>query len=94
MSVGLFAAAHTVTADLSWDILPATSGIVAISYLFGLAVPIAPAGIGAREGLMTVLLSTMMPAPAAAVASVLYRVVTILAEVLAAGLGVLLDRER
>jgi len=93
MSMGLFAVAHTVY-PLGWDTVTAMGGIAAISYLFGLAVPIAPAGLGAREGLMTVLLSTMMPAPAAAVASVLYRVVTILAESAAAGLGIWLDRER
>ena len=95
MSMGLFATAHTVY-PLEWDRLPGMAGIAAISYLFGLAVPIAPAGIGAREGLMTALLSTLMPMPlpAAAVASVLYRVVTIVGESLAAGLGILLDRER
>ena len=70
------------------------SGIAALSYLFGLAVPIAPAGLGAREGLMTLLLSTMMPAPAAAVTSVLFRVVSIAAEMLAAGVSVLLSRGR
>lgn len=93
MSMGLFATAHTVY-PLEWDRLPAMAGIAAISYLFGLAVPIAPAGIGAREGLMTVLLSTLMPmpVPAAAVASILYRVVTILAESVAAGLGIVVDR--
>jgi hypothetical protein len=95
MSMGLFATAHTVY-PLAWDRLPSMAGIAAISYLFGLAVPIAPAGIGAREGLMTALLSTLMPmpVPAAAVASVLYRVVTIVGETIAAGLGTLLDRQR
>jgi hypothetical protein len=93
MSMALFATAHTVY-PLGWDTVTAMGGIAAISYLFGLAVPIAPAGIGAREGLMTLLLSTMMPAPAAAVTSVLYRVVTIVAESIAAGLGLLLTRGR
>jgi len=93
MSMGLFATAHTVY-PLGWETLAAMGGISAISYLFGLAVPIAPAGFGAREGLMTVLLSTMMPAPAAVVTSVLYRVVTISAELLAAGLAILVARGR
>ena len=74
--------------------LPAVSGIVALSYLFGLAVPIAPAGLGAREGLAALLLSTMMPPPAAAVTSVLYRIISIAAELLAAGLAMLLTRSR
>jgi hypothetical protein len=84
-SFGLFAAAQSVyPLDVAW--LPAMGGVAAASYVAGLAVPFAPAGIGAREGLMTLLLSTMMPAPAAAVASVLYRLMSILAELVAAGL--------
>ena len=94
MSIALFATSHTVVDSLQWQHLPAVSGIAALSYLFGLAVPIAPAGLGAREGLMTLLLSTMMPAPAAAVTSILYRIVSIAAEMLAAGLSMLLVRNR
>jgi uncharacterized membrane protein YbhN (UPF0104 family) len=92
MSIALFATSHTVVDALDWGHLPAVSGIAALSYLFGLAVPIAPAGLGAREGLMTLLLSTMMPAPAAAVTSILYRIVSISSEMLAAGLSMLLVR--
>jgi len=92
MSIALFATSHTVVDALHWEHLPAVSGIAALSYLFGLAVPIAPAGLGAREGLMTLLLSTMMPAPAAAVTSILYRIVSIAAELIAAGLSILLVR--
>jgi uncharacterized membrane protein YbhN (UPF0104 family) len=94
MSVGLFATSHTVVDSLRLEHLPAVSGIAALSYLFGLAVPIAPAGLGAREGLMTLLLSTMMPAPAAAVTSILYRIISISAELIAAGLSMLLSRGR
>ena len=92
MSIGLFATSHTVVDALQWQHLPAVSGIAALSYLFGLAVPFAPAGLGAREGLMSLLLSTMMPAPAAVVTSVIYRIVSISAEMLAAGLSILLAR--
>jgi uncharacterized membrane protein YbhN (UPF0104 family) len=94
MSIALFATSHTVVDSLHWEHLPAVSGIVALSYLFGLAVPFAPAGLGAREGLMTLLLSTMMPTPAAVVTSLLYRIVSIVAEMLAAGLSILLARGR
>jgi hypothetical protein len=44
MSIALFATSHTVVDALHWQHLPAVSGIAALSYLFGLAVPIAPAG--------------------------------------------------
>jgi uncharacterized membrane protein YbhN (UPF0104 family) len=94
MSIALFATSHTVVDALDWSHLPAVGGIAALSYLFGLAVPIAPAGLGAREGLMTLLLSTMMPAPAAAVTSILFRIVSISAEMLAAGLAILFARAR
>jgi uncharacterized membrane protein YbhN (UPF0104 family) len=94
MSIALFVTSHTVVDALDWSHLPAVSGIAALSYLFGLAVPIAPAGLGAREGLMTLLLSTMMPVPAAAVTSILYRIVSISAEMLAAGLSIVLTRKR
>jgi hypothetical protein len=93
-SLGLFATSHTVVDALRWEHLPAVSGIAALSYLFGLAVPIAPAGLGAREGLMTLLLSTMMPAPAAAVTSILYRIISISAELAAAGLAILVTRRQ
>lgn len=94
MSIALFVTSHTVVDALTWAHLPAVSGIAALSYLFGLAVPIAPAGIGAREGLMTLLLSTMMPAPAAAVTSIIYRIISISAELLAAGLAIVFARRR
>ncbi|MCC6175797.1 MAG: flippase-like domain-containing protein [Chloroflexi bacterium] len=93
MSVGLFATAQTVY-PLGWEWLPAMGGVSALSYLFGLVVPFAPAGLGAREGLMTVMLSTMMPPPAAIVTSILYRAVSISAETIAAGLAAVLIRER
>ena len=93
MSAGLFATARAIY-PIPWENLPAVSGIAAISYLFGLAVPFAPAGLGAREGLMTALLQTMMPLPVAAVASILYRAISISAEALAAVLAAFLARDR
>jgi len=83
MAVALFTTARALYhIDLAW--LPAMGGIVSLSYMFGLAVPIAPSGLGAREGLMTLLLATFMPLPAAAAASVLFRLIGILGEALAA----------
>jgi len=78
-----WAARSVYPLDAGW--LPAMGGIAAASHVAGVAVPFAPAGIGAREGLMTLLLSTLMPASAATVTSVLYRVVSILAELATAG---------
>lgn len=86
MSVALFASAEAVH-PIDVSLLPAMGGVAAISYVFGLAVPFAPAGLGAREGAATFLLATMMPLPAAAATSVLYRVIGILAEAAAAAVG-------
>lgn len=93
MSFGLFVTAHAIY-PLPWEFLPAVAGVAAISYLFGLAVPFAPAGIGAREGLMTAMLQTMMPLPVAVVTSVLYRGVSVAAEAVAAALAAALARDR
>jgi uncharacterized membrane protein YbhN (UPF0104 family) len=83
MAVALFTTARALYhVDLAS--LPAMGGIVALSYMFGLAVPFAPSGLGAREGLMTLLLASFIPLPAAVAASVLYRVIGILGEALAA----------
>jgi hypothetical protein len=58
--------------------------IYALSYLAGLIVPIAPAGLGVRDGLMVVLLGQLIPYPAAVVASVLSRLLQVAAEFLCA----------
>ncbi len=63
---------------------PTLGAIYALSYLSGLIMPLAPAGLGVREGLMALLLSQLMPLPAAAVASVLVRVLQVAAEGLCA----------
>lgn len=89
--LGLFAVIRSLV-PLDAALLPQLLGIAAASYLFGFAVPFAPAGIGAKEGLMTVLLATMMPAPAAAIVAVLNMVLGIVAELIAAGVAVLVAR--
>lgn len=58
------------------------AGTVAASYLAGYLVLVAPAGIGVREGVMTALLSAIMPAPAALVVSVISRLWFTAAEIL------------
>jgi hypothetical protein len=78
--------------DVGW--LPLLAGASAASYLFGFALPFAPAGLGAREGMLTLVLATVMPVPVAAIVSVLDRIVTVLAELLAAGLAMLVAGRR
>lgn len=82
-TLGLYAsiqAVHPVPADTFLTL----GAIYALSYLSGLIMPLAPAGLGVREGLMALLLAQLMPAPAAAVASILVRVLQVAAEGLCA----------
>jgi glycosyltransferase 2 family protein len=81
---------HPVDAGL----LPLLAGASAASYLLGFALPFAPAGLGAREGMLTLVLATVMPAPVAAIISVLDRIASVVAELLAAGLAVLVAGRR
>jgi glycosyltransferase 2 family protein len=85
MAVAQFAVAYSIY-PIDIARLPAMGGVVAISYVFGLVVPFAPAGLGAREGVAILLLSSFMPLPAAVATSVLYRVVSITADALGAAL--------
>jgi glycosyltransferase 2 family protein len=78
-AVGLYAGLRAVT-EIAPSTLPTLSAIYAVSYLSGLIMPLAPAGLGVREGLMVLLLSQIVPVPAAAAASVLIRVLQVAAE--------------
>lgn len=78
-TVGFWAAIQAVH-PISATALPTLGAIYATSYLSGLIVPLAPAGLGVREGLAALLLSQLIPVPAAAVASVLVRVLQVVSE--------------
>ncbi len=86
LGFSLFAAAQIVH-PLGPETLVQMAGITALSYLFGLAVPFAPAGLGAREGATALLLSALMPLPAAVATSVLARVLGIMAEAFGAAVA-------
>jgi glycosyltransferase 2 family protein len=61
--------------------LPAIVGIHAVAFVFGYAVFVAPAGLGAREGALAALLSLFVATPVAALLAVAARLWTIAAEV-------------
>lgn len=69
------------------------AGVNALSFLAGYVVFIAPAGLGAREGAMTLLLSPLVPTYVAAVVAILSRLWTVAAELLGAGLASLFARD-
>lgn len=56
----------------------------ALSVSLGMLTIILPAGLGAREGLLTLILSTAMPTPAAAAVAIMSRFIVTIVDVLAA----------
>ncbi len=63
--------------------LRSLGGIMAASWLGGVLVLVAPAGIGVREGIMAGLLSGFIPAPAAILIAIVHRIWFFVAEFLA-----------
>jgi glycosyltransferase 2 family protein len=84
---------HSVVGVAPESVLP-LAGVNALSFLVGYLVFLPPAGLGAREGVMAVLLRPFVPVAIAAVLAVLARLWTVAAELLAAGLVILLTRSR
>jgi uncharacterized membrane protein YbhN (UPF0104 family) len=78
-SVALYFSVQAV-GSIELSALPTLGAIFAVSYLTGLIMPLAPAGLGVREGLMTLLLAQLVPMPVAAAASVLVRALQVAAE--------------
>jgi glycosyltransferase 2 family protein len=68
-------------APVGLEVLPTATAAFALSFVAGFAV-LLPAGLGAKEGALAVLLSTIMPLPVAAAIAVASRVWTVLAELL------------
>ena len=64
----------------------------ALSVSLGMLIIILPAGLGAREGLLTLILSAAIPTPAAAAVAILSRFIVTAVDVLAALVGWLYAR--
>ena len=67
--------------------LPVLLGGYAMSWMLGFLVLIAPAGLGIREGVYTIILRTVMPEPIAIVSALVTRVWMTVSEVLMAGVS-------
>ncbi len=80
---GVYAAVQSV-APVSINYAPTLAAIYAVSYTSGLIMPLAPAGLGVREGATIFFLAPLVGAPAAVVATALIRVLQVLAESLCA----------
>ena len=66
--------------------LPVLIGGYAMSWMLGFLVLIAPAGLGVREGVYTVILQTVVPAPIAIISALVTRVWMAISELVMAGL--------
>jgi glycosyltransferase 2 family protein len=74
---------HAIVGIALADLLPLT-GVNALSFLVGYLVFLAPAGLGAREGAMALLLRPFAPPAVAAVVAILSRLWTVAGELLGA----------
>lgn len=80
---GVYATVHAVF-PLSITQAPTLAAIYAVSYTSGLIMPLAPAGLGVREGAFALLLAPIVGVPAAAVSTALIRVLQVAAEAVCA----------
>jgi uncharacterized membrane protein YbhN (UPF0104 family) len=74
------------------DLTAASISGYALSVSLGMLTIVLPAGLGAREGLLTIILSTAMPTPAAAAVAIVSRFIVTIVDVLAALVGWLYAR--
>jgi uncharacterized membrane protein YbhN (UPF0104 family) len=86
LSVLVLARAVARDADLGHLALAAICGF-ALAAAVGMLSVIVPAGVGVRDGVLALLLVTLMPLPAATAVVVISRFLTVLVDVVVAGLG-------
>ncbi|EWT00206.1 hypothetical protein N865_17595 [Intrasporangium oryzae NRRL B-24470] len=86
--------AHAVSEDGAAhpDLVVASVSGYALSVSLGMLTIVLPAGLGAREGLLTLILATAMPTPAAAAVAIVSRFIVTIVDVLAALVGWLYAR--
>lgn len=85
-SVLALARAVAPEADLGHLAVASMSGF-ALAAAIGMLSVLVPAGVGVRDGVLALLLVTLMPLPAATAVVVITRFLTVLIDVLVAGLG-------
>ncbi len=77
---------------LPLSLLPVIVVIVNITFFIGFLAPLAPNGLGIREGLLALLLSYFMPSSIAIAISLAARIWSTLSEIVSVGLGNLIFR--
>jgi uncharacterized membrane protein YbhN (UPF0104 family) len=74
--------------EWSFEVLRAVVGLYSVAWIVGVLTPGAPGGIGVREALLIEGLTPLWGAGEAVAGALLFRVVTVAADVIALGLGV------
>ena len=87
LGLSLFLLAQNLT-PLDWTQLPGLVGIYALSHVIGLLAVLAPAGLGVREGTLTVLLTPLLSGGVAGLVAVTVRLWFTLVEIVSYGLFV------
>jgi glycosyltransferase 2 family protein len=95
-AVALWLAVRSV-AVIGPEAFPPVAGAWGVAFLAGFAVPFLPSGLGVREGLLTVLLGSLVGIEAAGISAVLFRLLLTAAEALALlicapGVGAIIER--
>lgn len=80
-----FAALVRAVTPIALDAVPFLVAAWAAAYVIGYLSLLTPAGLGVREGVLAVLLFTLMPQPVAAVVAIIARLWMVVGEVLGAG---------
>jgi uncharacterized membrane protein YbhN (UPF0104 family) len=93
MSASVIATSAMMT-DVSVSEMPAIAAATSLAGVAGVLFVFAPAGFGVRDGVLTALLSTVMPLEAAASVAIAHRALTMASDVILAVLALAADRIR
>ncbi|MDH7486191.1 MAG: DUF2079 domain-containing protein [Anaerolineae bacterium] len=88
-----FAALVRALTPLSWAQLPRLVAVFAAAYVIGFLSLLTPSGLGVREGVMTLLLTTTLPAGVAAVVAIAARLWMVVGELIGAGATLVAGRK-
>ena len=87
-----FAALVRALTPLTWAQLPTLVAVFAAAYVIGFLSLLTPSGLGVREGVMTLLLTTALPAGVAALVAIVARLWMIVGELIGVGISLIAGR--
>jgi uncharacterized membrane protein len=90
IAVGVsFAALVQALTPLHWSQVPGLVAVFSAAYVIGFLTLLTPGGLGVREGVLTLLLATILPSGVSAVVAILARLWMVVVEVAGAGIALL-----